>query len=166
MHPACRCKRSVSHHRSIADSTDIHRRDCSEHELSRLSSPSQRRRPHGHRIRSKDGASLCFGCALSLQLSISVLRTTDKARRTRSLAEQATCTFECTTDDTDDIDGLPAQPDIVLPGRQHSFHRSLVIAPRDAQSRGSGVDAEHVDFGQYVDEVSPSPWSQEWADVL
>lgn len=76
--------------------------------------------------------------------------------RTRNLSSNATCTFQCISDDADKANGLLDNPDIVIPGRQLS-----VVSPAIGfEGRGSlprrisGIQSEQVDFGQYVDEVS------------
>ncbi|RSH90660.1 glycerol ethanol, ferric requiring protein [Saitozyma podzolica] len=71
----------------------------------------------------------------------------ERARRTRNIASNATCTFLHSSDDTGATDGLVAGPDIVIPGRQASHSRS------QGGPRNSGVEAEQVDFGQYVDQT-------------
>lgn len=77
--------------------------------------------------------------------------TIDKARRTRHLAPHAICTFQLIPEEQDSS-ASPTQPDIVIPQRQVSHsrspNRSTIALPR-----GSGAQAEHVDFGQYVDET-------------
>lgn len=63
------------------------------------------------------------------------------------------CTFQCVSTDPNVSGGLLANPDIVIPaisGRQPSWSRSP--NPNDL-GRNSGVQADRVDFGQYVDEV-------------
>jgi chloride channel 3/4/5 len=81
-----------------------------------------------------------------------VLTVTERARRTRNIASNATCTFLHSSDDTGATDGLVAGPDIVIPGRQASHSRS------QGGPRNSGVEAEQVDFGQYVDQVGRDGW--------
>lgn len=80
--------------------------------------------------------------------------TSDRATRARHLSANATCTFHCISTDPDNPGGLLTNPDIVIPGRQGSVSRS---PNPDGYGRTSGVEAEQVDFGQYVDEVRRSP---------
>ena len=66
----------------------------------------------------------------------------DRAMRARNLSDAALCTFEYPLTD-------PTTPvDIVIPNRRVSQ-----IAVEPSSERNSGVEAEQVDFGQYVDEV-------------
>lgn len=78
----------------------------------------------------------------------------DRARRARHLSANAMCTFNCVSTDPNISGGLLANPDIVIPAlgdRQPSWSRS---PNPDSVSRPSGVQADSVDFGQYVDEAS------------
>ena len=74
--------------------------------------------------------------------------------RTRHLSINATCTFQCISEEPNSPNGLLEEPDIVIPGRK-SLARSR--SPGHPRGRVSGAQAEHVDFGQYVDEVGPVP---------
>lgn len=67
--------------------------------------------------------------------------------RTRHLSPDATCTFLALGSDLGNLNGS-AQPDIVIPGRNPGR------SPNIDQSRPSASEANEVDFGQYVDEVS------------
>jgi chloride channel 3/4/5 len=93
----------------------------------------------------------------------------DRARRTRNLSPNATCTFECKNDETEDGYAGAKRPDIVIPGRQISYSSSTMLgrSPSIGGTRSPNVDtgtrerlpsqpgvvAEQVDFGQYVEEV-------------
>jgi chloride channel 3/4/5 len=72
----------------------------------------------------------------------------DKATRTRHLSPNATCTFNALPGDTRDPNRL-SLPDIVIGGRYPGR------SPNLEQGRPSASEATEVDFGQYVDEVSP-----------
>lgn len=78
-------------------------------------------------------------------------RAVDKAMRTRHLSPNATCTFQALGTNLQMPNGSGTlQPDIVIPGRNPSR------SPNLDQSRPSASEAHEVDFGQYVDEVSPT----------
>jgi chloride channel 3/4/5 len=71
----------------------------------------------------------------------------DKAMRTRHLSPNATCTFNALPGEASGSNRLSV-PDIIIPGRHAGRSPDL------SQSRPSASEANEVDFGQYVDEVS------------
>ncbi|WVR03435.1 hypothetical protein IAU60_000426 [Kwoniella sp. DSM 27419] len=75
----------------------------------------------------------------------------DKARRTRNLAINATCTFHRTPDFADKSHDLGIPPDIRIPHRQGSIQRSPSLGT--GVRRESGVEVEEIDLGEYVDET-------------
>nr|XP_018266605.1 chloride channel, other eukaryote [Kwoniella dejecticola CBS 10117]OBR88763.1 chloride channel, other eukaryote [Kwoniella dejecticola CBS 10117] len=82
----------------------------------------------------------------------------DKARRTRNLATNAICTFQHTPplplspDKASDGEHIP-RPESVVPGRTGSVFRTPSVSAGGFPRRESGVEAEEVDFGEYVDEI-------------
>lgn len=76
-----------------------------------------------------------------------MLICTDKAMRTRHLSPNATCTFNALPGEANGSNRLSV-PDIIIPGRNPGRSPDL------SQARPSTSEANEVDFGQYVDEVS------------
>ncbi|KAK8845412.1 hypothetical protein IAR55_006125 [Kwoniella newhampshirensis] len=88
----------------------------------------------------------------------------EKARRTRSLAPNAICTFQAIaplpglsngeaggSTSGGESSGFLQRPDIVFPGLKRKGSSSRGMSP--SMRRESGVEVEEVDFGQYVDET-------------
>jgi chloride channel 3/4/5 len=83
----------------------------------------------------------------------------DKAKRTRNLASDALCTFHEISNDATKPNGLLKNPDIIIPAMPKAKSKSPRLElgqeiARDIVRRISGLQADRVDFGQYVDEVS------------
>lgn len=79
----------------------------------------------------------------------------DRAKRTRNLSLDATCTFQEISDDAEKANGLLANPDIVITGRVPPTRtRSFIEGAPEPMRRSSTMQSDYVDFGQYVDEVS------------
>ena len=74
----------------------------------------------------------------------------EKATRTRNLSPNALCTFQITSEPAKDT-GVAPPPDIVIPSSTRT--RQLSAAGREDTRRVSGVEADQVDFGQYVDDT-------------
>ena len=80
----------------------------------------------------------------------------DKAMRTRNISRDAFCTFQAISDDATQPNGLLVNKDIVIPEPDPA----TVIRPRTLSStqpamerRSSNMQADRVDFGQWVDET-------------
>lgn len=79
----------------------------------------------------------------------------DKAMRTRNISHDALCTFQEISDDASKPNGLLANKDIVIPGSDSATDRSrsLSTGKPAPERRSSNMQANRVDFGQYVDET-------------
>ncbi|RXK39132.1 chloride channel, other eukaryote [Tremella mesenterica] len=99
-------------------------------------------------VRSEEDRTI-IGFARKTELRFAL----EKATRTRNLSVNATCTFQCISDDVNKTNASLAQPDIIVSPSTNTRTRQISASGREELRRTSGLEADQVDFGQYVDET-------------
>lgn len=82
----------------------------------------------------------------------------EKTRRVRNLSFNATCTFQCIRAIPEDAHELLERPDILIPNREGR----MTANTGTENGEDDGGEISHVDFGQYVDDVSKDFQKGDW----